>query len=43
MVSTRPVALVTGVGRRAGIAAAVAVRLAAGGWDLAMTHWTAYD
>ncbi len=39
----RPVALVTGVGRRAGIGAAIAVRLAQDGWDVATTHWTAYD
>lgn len=40
---TRPVAIVTGVGRRAGIAAEVATRLATEGWDIGMTWWSAYD
>ena len=40
---TRPVALVTGVGRREGIAAAIAQRLADDGWDVATTYWTPYD
>jgi len=39
----RPLVLVTGVGRRVGIGAAVAVRLAAEGWDVATTFWRSYD
>jgi 3-oxoacyl-[acyl-carrier protein] reductase len=37
------VALVTGVGREAGIAAGLVDRLAADGWDVAMSYWSAYD
>ncbi len=39
----RPVVLVTGVGRTVGLGAAIALRLAEDGWDVATTHWTAYD
>lgn len=39
----RPVALVTGVGRTAGIGAGIAAGLAASGWDIAFTYWTPYD
>jgi 3-oxoacyl-[acyl-carrier protein] reductase len=39
----RPVALVTGVSRSAGIGATVAADLARAGWDIAMTYWPAYD
>jgi 3-oxoacyl-[acyl-carrier protein] reductase len=35
--------LVTGVGRRRGIAAGVALGLARDGWDLAIAHWSPYD
>jgi len=39
----RSVALVTGAGRRRGIATAVAQRLAETGWDVAFTHLGGYD
>jgi 3-oxoacyl-[acyl-carrier protein] reductase len=43
MSGQRPVALVTGVGRRIGIAAAIAERLGATGWDVAFNFWPPYD
>jgi 3-oxoacyl-[acyl-carrier protein] reductase len=39
----RPVALVTGVGRRVGIGVGIAERLAATGWDVAFTYLSRYD
>lgn len=39
----RPVALVTGVGRRAGIGAAIVEKLARDGWDIGFTYWRPYD
>lgn len=42
-VSPRPVVLVTGVGRMAGLGAAIAIRLAAAGWDVATSFWAPYD
>jgi 3-oxoacyl-[acyl-carrier protein] reductase len=39
----RPLALVTGAGRSAGIASAVVLDLARTGWDVAFTYWTPYD
>lgn len=41
--SKRPVVLVTGVGRRAGIGAGLAERLAGDGWDVAFTYLARYD
>jgi len=39
----RPLALVTGASRGRGIGAAVSIRLASEGWDVARTYWRAYD
>ncbi len=41
--ASRRVAVVTGVGRRRSIGAALALGLAADGWDLALNHWQPYD
>lgn len=43
MPGSRPVALVTGVGRSVGIGAAIATGLAGQGWDVAISYWAAYD
>ena len=39
----RPVAIVTGAGRRQGIAAAIVERLARDGFDVAFSSWRPYD
>jgi 3-oxoacyl-[acyl-carrier protein] reductase len=40
---SRPVALISGAGRAAGIGAGIAKALAGDGWDLALTYWPHYD
>jgi 3-oxoacyl-[acyl-carrier protein] reductase len=39
----RPVALVTGASRTAGLGGAIALDLAENGWDVALTYWRPYD
>jgi 3-oxoacyl-[acyl-carrier protein] reductase len=39
----RGTAIITGVGRRRSIGAALALGLATDGWDLVLNHWTPYD
>ncbi|CAM5714986.1 SDR family oxidoreductase [Streptomyces canus] len=41
--AARPLALISGVGRTAGIGAGIAQRLAGSGWDIAFTYWNPYD
>lgn len=43
LAGTRPIALVTGVGRTVGIGAGIVRQLASSGWDIAFTYWTGYD
>lgn len=43
MTAERPIALVTGVGRRIGIAAGIVDRLADDGWDIAFSYWDGYE
>lgn len=37
------IVLISGVSRKAGIGAGIARKLAAEGWDVALTYWTPYD
>ena len=43
MTEQRGTVLITGVGRRRGIGAGLALGLARDGWDLALSHWRPYD
>ena len=40
---SRPLVLITGVGRSVGIGAGIARQLAIDGWDLALNYWAPYD
>ncbi|GAA2579816.1 SDR family oxidoreductase [Winogradskya consettensis] len=40
---SRPVVLITGVGRTVGIGAGIARQLAVSGWDIAFSYWLPYD
>ena len=40
---SKPLALLTGVGRSVGIAAGIARQLATDGWDLVLNYWAPYD
>ena len=39
----RPAALVTGAGRKIGIASGITARLADDGWNLALSYWRPYE
>ena len=39
----KPLVLITGVGRSAGIGAGIARQLASDGWDIAINYWPSYD
>jgi 3-oxoacyl-[acyl-carrier protein] reductase len=39
----KPIVLISGASRLAGIGAGIARKLATDGWDLALTYWTPYD
>lgn len=43
MVSSRPVVLLTGLGREIGLGSAIATRLVTDGWDVAFVYSAAYD
>ncbi len=40
---SKPLVLLTGIGRSVGIAAGIARQLAVDGWDLALNYWAPYD
>ena len=41
--TSRPIVLITGASRRAGIGAAIAMNLAEAGWEVVTTYWRPYD